>query len=78
MSQAVISALRELAEDNVLSDAEAAAVLELAHQIEAAGPPSKTANPVTSDLSVFIKNIKLLGWGPAFVQFVKDVLNIKD
>lgn len=78
MSKSVVSALRELAESNVLDPADAAEVAELAHQLEASGPPSVSDGPVGSDLSVFIKNISVLGFAKAFVQFVKDVFNIKD
>lgn len=40
-------------------------------------PPAVAGQPVGSDLSVFLKNIGLIGFVAAFKQFVLDVLNIK-
>jgi hypothetical protein len=78
MSKSVVSALRELVESDVLSDEDAASVSALADRLDSAGPPSVSDGPVGSDLSVFIKNISILGFAKAFVQFVKDVFNVKD
>ncbi len=68
--------LRELAQSTQLSASEAAQINELAELI-AVAESAKASNPVGSDLSVFIKNISLLGFVPALKQFILDIFNIK-
>ena len=68
--------LRELAQSTRLSASEAAQISELAEQI-AVVESVKAAGPVGSDLSVFIKNISVLGFVPALKQFLLDIFNIK-
>jgi hypothetical protein len=68
--------LRELAQSTRVSADEAAQLAELADLV-AASEAAKTAVPVGSDLSLFIKNISLLGFVPALKQFILDIFNIK-
>lgn len=72
----VAESLRELAESKGLNADEAAQIAELAEQI-AVAESATTAGPVGSDLSVFLKNIGLLGFVPALKQFILDIFNIK-
>jgi len=68
--------LQELAQSTRFSADEAAQFAELAEQI-AVVEAAKASGPVGSDLSVFLKNIGLLGFVPALKQFILDIFNIK-
>lgn len=72
----VAQSLRELAASSALNVHDAAEISALADRVAEAERVASAA-PVGSDLSVFIKNIALLGFVPALKQFILDIFNIK-
>lgn len=68
--------LRAFAVEEGVSESHSKELADLADKVEA-HEGAVGAGPVGSDLSVFIRNISLIGFIPALIQFIKDIFNIK-
>jgi len=75
----VASGIRALAtESNDLTAKDVHELHALADQIEEVENAKTGDGPVVgSDLSVFLRNISILGFVPALKQFILDIFNIK-